>query len=235
SLGGVDLPWLSWQEALLAVAALAGFGVLHVQQRLVPAPLLPGGLLGRLRGVVVLAWLNTGAMFASIFLFPLLFQRFFHEPPARAGISLVPFLLSGAAGAYTAGQTTRRTGLIRPILIAGLCCSTLGFACMAVSPLMAPVAFSALLGFGMGMMNPLLLISAQSLARPEEVGIATGMLLLLRAMGGAFGATLAGAALDGSGHEALFGYRFGFGFCLALTLTGLLILSRLPEIKPRGG
>ncbi len=235
SLGGVDLPWLSWREATLFLLAAGGFAVFRRQQRRTLAPLLPGGLLKRLRHIIALAWLNTGAMFAAIFLFPLLLQQFFHEAPARAGIALVPFLLSGAAGAYIAGQTTRRTGWVRPVLIAGLLLSGLGFSFMAASPLAAPVPFSAVLGFGLGMLNPTTLIAAQSFAKPEELGIATGMLLLLRAMGGAFGVTLAGTALDSSGHAALAGYRFGFAFCLVLILTGLLVILRSPEIRLRGG
>ena len=54
-------------------------------------------------------------------------------------------------------------------------------------------------------------------------------------MGSTFGATLAGTMLDNSFHTVLPGYRLGFGFCLLLTLTGLAILFRLREIKPRGG
>ena len=231
SLGGVDMPWLSWQEAALVLLAAGGFLALNMQQRLCPSPLLPAGLFRRLRTIVAVAWLNTGAMFATIFMFPLMLQQFFHEQPARAGMSLVPFLLSGAAGAYTAGQITRRTGWVRPLLIGSLLLSSLSFGLMAASPLASPVLVSGVLGFGVGMLNPITLIAAQSLARPEELGIATGMLLLLRAMGGAFGATLAGTALDSSGHDALPGYRFGFAFCMLLTLTGLAILSRAREIK----
>lgn len=234
SLGGVDLPWFSWGEGVLVLAAACGFLTFRLQQRLTPAPLLPGDLLRRLRSIVALAWLNSSAMFAGIFMFPLFLQHFFHEPPARAGISLVPFLLSGAAGAFSAGQLTRRTGWVRPILVGGMLLSSLGFGCMVIWPLYAPVLLSALLGYGLGLVNPITLVAAQSFARPEELGIATGILLLLRAMGGAFGATLAGAALDSSGHGSLYGYRFGFGLCLVLTLTGLVILSRLREVRLRG-
>lgn len=235
SLGGVDLPWLSWTEALLVLCSLAGFVALGVQQRLCPAPLLPGGLLKRLRGVIAVAWLNTGAMFATIFLLPLLFQQFFHAAPARAGVALMPFLLAGAVGAYAAGQTTRRTGWIRPVLIAGLVLGAAGFSFMAAAPLASPVLASTVLGFGLGMLNPTTLIAAQSLSRPGELGIATGMLLLLRAMGGAFGVTLAGAVLNGGSHAMLSSYRIGFGFCLLLTLTGVLVLLRMPEIRLGGG
>lgn len=234
SLGGVNVPWLSWPEASLVLLALGGFWLFRTQQRLTAAPLLPGGLLKRLRTIIAVAWLNTAAMFASIFMLPLLLQRFFHESPASAGVHLVPYLLSGALGAYAAGQTTRRTGWVRPVLIGGLILSSSSFLVMAVLPLWSPVPVSALLGFGLGILNPTTLIAAQSLAQPQEMGIATGMLLLLRAMGGAFGATLAGAALNGSGHTVISGYRFGFGLCLLLTLAGLLIMALSPEIRLRG-
>lgn len=234
SLGGVDLPWFSWQEAGLLVLTIGGFVVFRFQQRLAPAPLLPGGLLKRLRAVIAVGWLNTGAMFAGIFIFPLLFHDIFHESASRTGIAMVPFLLGVTGGAYMAGRVAQLTGLVRPILLVGLLCSSACAIALCIAPLLVPMLLSGILGFSLGMISPTTLMASQSLAQSQEVGIATGMLLLLRSMGGAFGATLVGIALKAGPSSSLNDYRFSFGICAALTLAGLLIVLLGPEIRLRG-
>lgn len=234
SLGGTDLPWLSWPEAGLAGLSALGFFCFYLQQRFTPAPLLPGGLLKRLKTVIAVGWLNTCAMFAGIFTFPMLFHGIFHESASRTGLAMVPFLVSATIGAYLAGQTLQRTGKVRPVLAVGLLISTLCTASLAFSPTFAPIFLSGLFGVGLGMINPTTLMAAQSLAKPPEVGIATGMLLLLRSMGGAFGATLAGVLLNGGIQTSLNDFRLSFSLCLILTLAGLLAVLLSPEIHLRG-
>lgn len=235
SLGGVDLRWLSWPEAGLVLAGLLGLLALRVQQRRSPHPLMPSGLLIRLRGTIALAALNNFALFGAIFMFPLLLQRFFHDKPAQAGIELVPFLLTGVAGAYTAGQIARRTGKLRAMFVTGTSLASTAFLVMTLNPLFAPVPVSALIGFGVGMLQPTTILAVQALTDLPEIGIATGMLLLLRAIGGVFGATLAGAALDGGFADPVSGYRLGFGLCLAMALGGLALSWRMHEITLHSG
>ena len=59
------------------------------------------------------------------------------------------------------------------------------------------VGFQLILGFGIGMVMPSVLVCVQNAAERRDVGAATGCLLLLRSMGGAFGSTLVGALLAG--------------------------------------
>lgn len=234
SLGGAGLAWISWQEIGLLLLTITGFLVFRLQQRISAAPLLPGGLLKRIRRIIALGWLNTSVMFAGIFMFPLLFHNIFHESAAATGLAMVPFLFSTTGGAYLSGKLSQYTGRVRYVLVGGFCLSSLCTITLATAPTLSPPLLSGLLGFSLGMINPTTLMAAQSLAQPQEVGIATGMLLLLRSMGGAFGATLAGVALSAGVHATLDDYRLGFGFCAALAMTGLLIILLGPEIQLRG-
>lgn len=234
SLGGVDLPWISWPEAGLFCLTIGGFLAFRLQQNLTSSPLVPGGLLKRLRLVIAIAWLNTSVMFAGLFMFPLLFHNVFHESATRTGLAMVPFLFSGTGGAYLAGQTLRRTGQVRPLLVIGLILSVSCSLTLAIAPTTAPVLVSGILGFSLGIINPTTLMACQSLAQSHEMGIATGMLLLLRSMGGAFGATLAGVALLNGTHASLKNYQLGFSFCVILALLGLLLALLGPEIRLRG-
>lgn len=234
SVGGVDLPWLSWREVGIVALTIAGVVVFRVQQRLSPAPLLPGGLLKKLHTIIAVSWLSTAAMFAGIFSFPLFFHGIFHESASRTGLAMAPFLVSGTGGAYLASQFTRWTGRVKPVLVGGLLAACLCALFLVIAPLTAPILVSGIFGFCLGMINPTSLMATQSQAQPQEIGIATGMLLLLRSMGGAFGATLAGVALGGGAQVSLSAFRLSFGFCLALTLAGLIIAQRGPEIHLTG-
>ena len=63
------------------------------------------------------------------------------------------------------------------------------------------------LGGDLGLVTPNCLVTAQNAAERRDIGAATGCLLFLRSMGGAFGSTMVGALL-GSGfasHRAAIG------------------------------
>jgi MFS family permease len=102
----------------------------------------------------------------------------------------------------------------------------------AVSPAWV-VTCIALANLGLGALMPGTLVAAQSLAQHGEMGAATGVLLVMRTMGGTFGATQAGVAITLAGHTSLLGFRLGFIVAGALLLLGLVLTLRLPEINLR--
>ena len=80
---------------------------------------------------------------------------------------------------------------------------------------------------------PTSLVLAQNLAA-AGYGAATGLLLLLRAMGGAFGATLAGALLALAHPNLNQGFRYGFCACATLLIVAMVIAWRMEEMPLRG-
>ena len=88
---------------------------------------------------------------------------------------------------------------MKPILLGGLLASIAGFLLLAVLDAndshLRSVTDMALLGFGIGACMPTSLVLVQNAAERGDVGAATGSLLFLRSMGGAFGSTLVGALL----------------------------------------
>lgn len=237
SEGGTDFPWASVQEAATWGAALIGYALLLVQQRTTPAPLLPVPLLRRIGSIAALGGVTSASMFIAIFLLPLLLQWIYGESAAAAGMHLAPLLFGNTIGALTAGQITRRTGKLRPVLATGLLVAAAGFLLVAPSlhaanPLW-PVGFATLGGAGLGALMPTTLMAVQSLAQRNEMGSATGILLVVRAMGGTFGATLAGVAITLAGHTSLSGFRLGFLAAALFLALGLVLVARLPEIDLR--
>ncbi len=239
STGGVDVPWLSPAEFGVFALAAVMFGVLAVQQRHAASPLFPGALLARpaFRGVLEVSFVNSAAMFGAIFLLPLMLQWLYRQGASASGLELVPFLFGTTAGAYVAGQITRRTGRSRLVLVAGLGASAAGFFALALAPgagtLLYPICVSGVFGFGIGCVMPTSLVLAQSQAARRDMGAATGTLLLVRAMGGAFGATLVGALLALAHPNLSQGFRFGFCACAGLQVVATVISWRMEEVALR--
>jgi hypothetical protein len=63
------------------------------------------------------------------------------------------------------------------------------------------------LGTGLGLCMPTSIVVVQNAVEKRDIGAATGALLLLRSMGGAFGSTVAGSLLTLRFHHALRGAR----------------------------
>jgi EmrB/QacA subfamily drug resistance transporter len=239
SSGGVDVPWTSPAMLGIVAAALGLLALLVIQQRRAAAPLLPGALLATagFRAVLWIAFLNAAALFGAIFLLPLLLGWVFHASAGASGLDIVPFLFTTTLGAFAAGQITRRTGRTQRLMAAGLGLASVTFLPMAVIPMSGapalPVAISALFGVGIGMIMPSSLVTAQSQAPHAQVGAATGTLLLARAMGGAFGATVAGAVLALAHGNLIAGFRLGFLACAASQAVAAIVALQMENIPLR--
>ncbi len=225
SWGGVEFPWLSSPMLGLGSLALVLLAGLAWQERRIAEPLLPPRLFHNAvfsRGVAI-ASLATAVMLAGVFLLPLDFQLLRGANAAMAGTMLVPYLLTNTVGAYVSGQIARRTGRAKGIVLAGLIGATVGFVMLAYAAAAGGVAEAvamAVVGFGIGVCMPGSLVIVQNTAERRDLGTATGTLLFLRSMGGAFGSTVAGAILVG---------QFGAGMA-ARGLAGVVDLASL-----RGG
>lgn len=201
SWGGVEMPWLSAPIVGLLALGVVLILLLAVQERRVDDPLLPPRLFRNavfVRGVGV-AFLGSLGLFGATFLLPLFFQLVRGVDAAASGILVVPFLGTNSLGAFVAGQLARRLGRTKGILIAGLSVCAVSFALLATmradTSHYLSVAYMLFLGLGLGMTMPSCLVAVQNAAERRDVGVATGTLLFLRSMGGAFGTTLVGALL----------------------------------------
>ncbi|MBV9736283.1 MAG: MFS transporter [Acidisphaera sp.] len=201
SWGGVEYPWLSAPVLgvfALGAALLAG---LVVQERRIAEPLLPPRVFANavfIRGVAI-AFFASLALFGGTFLLPLYFQLMRGADASLSGLLVMPFLVASVLGAYVAGQAARRLGRTKLILLGGLAACVLGFAGLAALGAAGPEALAVLpmvvLGSGIGAIMPTSLVMVQNAAERRDVGVATGSMLFLRSMGGAFGSTLVGALL----------------------------------------
>lgn len=201
--GGAELAWTSPQIIGLGLLGLALVGALVVQERRFPDPLLPPRLFANpvlVRGVAI-GFFTAMGLFGGTFLLPLFFQLVWGMDAEASGALVVPFLGANCIGAWFAGRTARRRGRMKAILVTGLAGCALGFLLLAFidagTSRWIVVLFQALLGFAMGMVMPSSMVTVQNAAEYRDIGAATGCLLFLRSMGGAFGSTMVGAVLSG--------------------------------------
>ena len=155
--------------------------------------------------VVGILW--SAAMFAMFFLSALYLQLVLGYSPLEVGLAFLPAnLIMGAFSLGLSAKIVMRYGTRRP-LVAGMGLVALGLALFARAPVDASFAVDVLpsmivLGIGIGMaMNPLLL-AAMSDVKPEESGLASGVVNTSFMMGGALGlAVLASVAAAQAGDD----------------------------------
>ncbi len=201
SWGGVEMPWDSPVILATGAAGLVLIMLLAMQERRFADPLLPPRLFANavfVRGVGI-AFCGALALFGGSFLLPLYFQLVTGVDAAASGAMVVPFLAANCVGAFIAGSLARRYGKMKAIMIAGLLGCLAGFVLLSfisrnTSNLLL-VVFQSILGLGIGMVMPSSMVCVQNAVERGDIGAATGCLLFLRSMGGAFGSTLVGALL----------------------------------------
>jgi MFS family permease len=159
-----------------------------------------------LRGVGV-AFFAAFGLFVATFLLPLDFQLLHGFGAEASGLLVMPFLVSSTVGAYSAGLLTRRFGKAKPVILCGLIAAAAGFLLLmttrAATPAWVLMVESVVLGTGLGLCMPTSIVVVQNAVERRDIGAATGTLLLLRSMGGAFGSTIAGSVLTLRFHHAL--------------------------------
>ncbi|HVY15744.1 MAG TPA: MDR family MFS transporter [Rhodopila sp.] len=228
SWGGVEMPWTSPPIFALGAAGVVLLALLTVQERRFSDPLLPPRLFANsvfVRGVAI-AFCGALALFGGSFLLPLYFQLVNGADAAMSGALLAPFLGANCVGAVIAGRLARRHGKMKAILVVGLVGCMAGFGLLALvtadTPRFLLVVYQLLLGTALGLVMPSALVTVQNAAEQRDIGAATGCLLFLRSMGGAFGSTMVGALLAG-------------GFAAHLTAIGITAHIDLGEVRQHAG
>jgi EmrB/QacA subfamily drug resistance transporter len=228
SWGGVEMAWTAPPIFGLTAIGLVLLAVLCWQQRRFPDPLLPPRLFANsvfVRGVAI-AFCGSLAVFGGSFLLPLYFQLVNGADAAISGALLAPFLGANCVGAVIAGRLARRHGKMKAIMIVGLAGCLVGFGLLALvtvdTPRFVLIIYQLVLGTALGLVMPSSMVTVQNAAERRDIGSATGCVLFLRSMGGAFGSTMVGALLAS-------------GFASHLAAIGITAHIDLGEVRGRGG
>ena len=201
--------WLSLQTlGLLAIAAVILGAFLAIESR-VASPLMPLGLFKsrNLATANVVGVLWAAAMFAWFFLSALYLQLVLGYKPLYVGLAFLPGnIIMGILSVGVSAKLVMRFG-IKPPLASGLLIASVGLLLLARTPVdgnywIDVFPSMCLLGFGAGIaFNPVLL-AAMSDVKPEESGLASGIVNTSFMMGGALGLAVL-ASLAASRHDTL--------------------------------
>jgi predicted MFS family arabinose efflux permease len=263
TLGGAGAPWLSLEVAgaLIAAAVLAVAFMLHLMRT--PEPLIP---LEVLKNPVVL-WATTSVFFAMaafiglVVYIPLYLELVHGMSASTAGFALVGYMVGTVCGANVAARSMAHVAHYRRLPVAGLAVSCVALGVLAyfadTLPFIGVELLLIVIGLGSGAQFPVTTVATQNAVDPRDMGVATGVLGFLRALGSAIGVAIIGAIGSaagignallrhaGAGSEsaaattdaaANLGPSFTpvFWACAVSLAVSLLLLSRMPERPLRG-
>ena len=249
-VNGNEQGWTSPRTlGLLGVAAAGLVLFLFIESR-VEAPLMPLGLF-RVRSVAVanvVGILWSAAMFAMFFLSALYLQLVLGYSPLEVGLAFLPAnLIMGAFSLGVSAKLVLRFG-IKSTLVGGMTLVAAGLGLFSRLPVEGNFIVDVLpsmiiLGVGIGMaMNPVLL-AAMSDVKPEESGLASGVVNTSFMMGGALGlavlASVAAARAGGEtspdalvdGYQAAFVIGTAFAVAAAVVAAVFLREQREPAVE----
>ncbi len=230
---GQDFAWVSAPVAWLLAAGFGATALVAWQERRAAAPMLPPRLFanGTVLGGLLLSASNALCTFGASLLLPLYFQGVRHTSAAMSGVLTTPLLLAFVVMSYLGGRISRWLGRTKPTMLAALAACLVGLVLLAGigprTPLLWCEVYMVVLGGGIGLVQPNITVAIQNAVERRDLGTATSAMLLFRALGGAFGATLAIAALRWGGFAG------GFGSCAVAAAAAILVASAMRDARLR--
>lgn len=146
-------------------------------------------------GASVIAVLAFTVLGGFLFVITLYLQQARGDSPLRAGLSLLPATLVMAAAAPVAGQLMGRRGPRIPLIASGLCIAAGLALLLSLSPgtsYLWIAAALAVLGAGLGLVNPPITNTAVSGMPPAQAGVASAVISVTRQVGSVLGVAVMG-------------------------------------------
>jgi EmrB/QacA subfamily drug resistance transporter len=247
-VNAVNAGWESSETVLLIAASLvllAAFLAIEMRQR---APLMPFSIfrLRTLRGADTIALLIGMSLFSMFFFISLYMQQVLHYSALRTGLSYLPLAVAIILSAGAASAAVTRLGF-KPVLFVGLLFVAGGLYWFShvpgtggtfVGDILGP---SLLAAVGLGLSFVPVTIAAVTGTRPQEAGLASGLVNTAQQVGGALGlailATIANSRTQdvmraGQHHLSIAltkgferAFLVGAGFAIAGALLTLVLIS----------
>ncbi len=185
--------WGSPQTIVLLAVALVLLAVFVAIERRQRAPLVPFSIFRNrsLTGSNVVGLLIGMALFSMFFFISLYMQNVLGFDALEAGFAYLPLSIVIIASAGAASQLVTKVGF-KPVLVTGLLLIAVGLLWFSrVSPdgsFVADVLFPSMIaGAGLGMSFVPVTIGAVAGTRPDEAGLASGLINTNQQVGGALG------------------------------------------------
>ncbi|MFJ9038277.1 MFS transporter [Streptomyces sp. NPDC102406] len=209
SWGGTEYAWGDRVIVGLGAGAAVSAVLFVVAERFAAEPLIPlrlfrdsvfnlSGFVGMVVGV---------ALFGAASYLPTFLQMVDGATATESGLLMLP-MMGGVVGAsILSGQLISHTGRYRLYPILGSALSALGMYLLsrleADTPRLEYSAYMAVLGAGIGLIMPVLVLAVQNSVRPGDLGTATSANNYFRQIGGSVGAAIFGTLFANRLADAL--------------------------------
>jgi EmrB/QacA subfamily drug resistance transporter len=193
--------------ALFAIAAVAVTAFVAVERRR-DEPLLDPRFFRSppFTGASVIAVLSFVVLAGFLFVIMLYLQQARGDDPLRAGLALLPATAVMAVAAPVAGHLTARRGPLIPLAVSGILMAAGSMLLLGLRPDTSygqlVLAF-AVLGAGLGLVNPPITNAGVSGMPPEQAGVASAVISSSRQFGNVLGVAVMGAMLTSGYHARL--------------------------------
>jgi len=197
--GGTTFAWYSWEEAALFISSAVFFvGFLAVERR-AEEPVVPLSLFGirTVSAASAVAFLTGIAMYAVISYVPLFVQAALGGSIDDGRNVLYALMLPLVVGAIGGGQLVTRSAGYRSLVTAGLVILSFGLFLLttigASSSLTQLMEYGAVMGLGIGVTFPVVVLAIQYSVSRRQIGIASSLAQFTRNLGGTIGLSVLGA------------------------------------------
>jgi EmrB/QacA subfamily drug resistance transporter len=205
-----DAGWDSTQTLALGAVSLALLALFVAIERRTPHPLVPFSIFkGRtLRGANVVGLLLGMSLFSMFFFISLYMQQVLGYEPLKAGLAYLPLALTIIVSAGAASALVTRIGF-KPTLVAGMLFITGGLVWFAQvsapgGSYVGDILFPSLLAaVGLGLAFVPTTIAAVTGIKPNEAGLASGLINTSQQVGGALGLAVLAAVATATTNDAI--------------------------------
>lgn len=240
SWGGTEYAWDSREILGLGAGAVAAVLLFLVAEHFAAEPLIPlrlfrdpvfnvTGLVGLVVGV---------ALFGAASYLPTFLQMVDGASATGSGLLMLPMMAGIVGASITSGQLISHTGRYKIFPVLGGAVSAVGM--WLLSRLDADTSrlqysiWMAVLGLGIGLVMPVLVLAVQNSVRPADLGTATSANNYFRQIGGSVGAAVFGTLFANRLTDALHRElppRAGTGLPDAQSLTPQLVHALPPALR----
>ena len=200
--GGVSYSWTSAPIIGLALGGVLLIVLFIRQEKRASEPVLPLRLFRNsvFNATNVAGFLAGMAMFGGTVFMPLFLQLVTGVSPTLSGLLVLPMMAGVTASSVSIGRLITRTGRYKVWPLIGSVLMPTGMYLLsfmtAATPRWEAGAFMLVLGLGMGMIMPVLIVAIQNATDQADMGTATSANTFFRSMGMSFGVAVFGTIMN---------------------------------------
>jgi EmrB/QacA subfamily drug resistance transporter len=196
--GGSKYDWQSRQILALGAGVVVSALLFVLVERFAAEPIIPLRLFrdGVFNTTALIGGVVGVALFGAASYLPTFLQMVDGASATGSGLLMLPMMLGVVLASIVGGQLISRTGRYKIFPILGGALSTVGMYLLSLLDADTPQAqysvYMAVLGLGIGLMLPVLVLAVQNSVRPSDIGSATSANNYFRQIGGSVGAAVFG-------------------------------------------